>query len=166
MLFRSAGRIKNKINRIHKERDYEKSVRKDFYVGSDFNKKFEEGSCCGGDLIGKKVLVTGGNRGLGLSICKRFLSEGAEVVIVGRDLTKLEEAVKELGTDKVHSYCWELGKEFDKYDEHLKDIVGLLGGELDILVNNAGVYTEPDKKRDFFHISPEQYDNEIGRAHV
>ena len=38
-----------------------------------------------GKLAGKRALVTGGTTGLGLAIAERFLAEGAQVVITGRD---------------------------------------------------------------------------------
>lgn len=48
-------------------------------------------------FIGKKVLVTGGNSGMGLETAKEFVREGAEVFITGRNKETLEAAVKELG---------------------------------------------------------------------
>ena len=38
-----------------------------------------------GRLLGKQVLVTGGTTGIGLAIADRFLREGAQVVVTGRD---------------------------------------------------------------------------------
>jgi NAD(P)-dependent dehydrogenase (short-subunit alcohol dehydrogenase family) len=35
-------------------------------------------------LTGKNALVTGGTSGLGLATAKRFVSEGAKVVVTGR----------------------------------------------------------------------------------
>ena len=36
-------------------------------------------------LIGKKIIVTGGGRGLGFAMAKKFKSEGADVLIAGRN---------------------------------------------------------------------------------
>ena len=44
------------------------------------------------NLKNKSVLVTGGNRGIGLSIALGFADEGADVAICGRDLKALESA--------------------------------------------------------------------------
>ncbi len=43
-------------------------------------------------LKGKKILITGGSSGIGLSIAQRCLEEGATVVITGRDENKLKQA--------------------------------------------------------------------------
>lgn len=48
-------------------------------------------------LTGKIALVTGGTSGLGLATAKRFVSEGATVVVTGRRQPELDAAVKELG---------------------------------------------------------------------
>lgn len=48
-------------------------------------------------LVRKKVIITGGNRGLGFAMAKKFTDEGAEVLITGRDEEKLEKAAKEIG---------------------------------------------------------------------
>ena len=48
-------------------------------------------------LAGKIALVTGGTSGLGLATAKRFVAEGAQVVVTGRRAAELDTAVKELG---------------------------------------------------------------------
>jgi NAD(P)-dependent dehydrogenase (short-subunit alcohol dehydrogenase family) len=47
---------------------------------------------------GRRVLVTGGNSGIGLAAAQAFLAEGAEVVITGRNEASLRTAVRQLGT--------------------------------------------------------------------
>lgn len=46
----------------------------------------------GSYLKGKRVLVTGGNKGLGLAIVKELVSQGAQVIVVGRKSSPLLDA--------------------------------------------------------------------------
>lgn len=85
-------------------------------------------------LKGKKVLITGGSKGIGKGIAQAFLSEGAVVSIVARGRETLETAQLELGG--VSIYEADLMKEEDRrrlfhtyIEEH---------GHIDILINNAG----------------------------
>ncbi|MGC4944152.1 SDR family NAD(P)-dependent oxidoreductase [Kribbella sp. DT2] len=49
-----------------------------------------------GKLAGRTAVVTGASRGIGFAIARRFVAEGANVVITGRDGTALDAAVAEL----------------------------------------------------------------------
>ena len=50
-----------------------------------------------GKLKGKKILLTGGSRGLGYAMAKKFVEEGAQVIITGRKLDTLKEASEQIG---------------------------------------------------------------------
>jgi NAD(P)-dependent dehydrogenase (short-subunit alcohol dehydrogenase family) len=48
-------------------------------------------------LQDKVAVITGGNSGIGLAVARRFVAEGARVIITGRRQAELDAAVKELG---------------------------------------------------------------------
>ncbi|MFA6156735.1 SDR family NAD(P)-dependent oxidoreductase [Mesorhizobium sp.] len=92
-------------------------------------------------LGNKQALVTGGSEGIGFAIAEAFLREGADVVIVGRDATKLATASDNLtragtnGTVRTLSADLATGAGVESVVEHVK----MSGRPLDILVNNAGM---------------------------
>ena len=88
-------------------------------------------------LSGKIALVTGGNSGIGLATAKLFASEGAYVYITGRDQSKLDSAVKEIGSNvtAVQVDVTNL-KDFDRLYEKIKTEKA----KLDIIFANAGVF--------------------------
>ena len=49
-------------------------------------------------LLGQTVVVIGGSAGIGLETARRARTEGAEVILTGRDPGRLEHAARELGT--------------------------------------------------------------------
>lgn len=56
-----------------------------------------------GILSGKSIVVTGGSRGIGFSMAKKFVSEGARVLITGRNEENLKTAVSQLGIIRITS---------------------------------------------------------------
>lgn len=87
------------------------------------------------DFNGKRVIVTGSTRGIGLATARAFLREGAAVVVHGRSAASVGGAVKELGGG--------IGLEADV--ETLAGCRSLIDrslealGGLDILINNAAI---------------------------
>lgn len=47
-------------------------------------------------LKGKKIIITGGGRGLGFVMAKRFIEEGADVLIMGRNEETLRKVLLKL----------------------------------------------------------------------
>jgi NAD(P)-dependent dehydrogenase (short-subunit alcohol dehydrogenase family) len=92
-----------------------------------------------GSLEGKAALVTGGTSGIGLAIAERFVSEGASVVVTGRDEELGARAASQLGARAW--FCRADAAEQDDVDASVAFAVERLGG-LDILVNNAGIGVE------------------------
>ena len=93
-------------------------------------------------LKDKVALVTGGTRGIGFAIAKKFVSEGAIVVITGRDEETLKNSVKKLSSSMVHYVVWD-AVDFDSYKKNVSSLVEKFG-DIDILVNNAGQYKPSD----------------------
>lgn len=85
------------------------------------------------NLKGKKVLVTGGSRGIGKAIAEAFSREGAHVGIAARNNAELLQVKQELG---VQIYPKDLAKHGDREQliaEFIDDFT-----TIDVLVNNAG----------------------------
>lgn len=92
-------------------------------------------------LDGKRVLITGGGRGIGRAIAHICAKEGAQVAICSRSKCELEETIATCITDSDSSprmdlYVTDLSRE-DGVDEMVKSIVNKWGG-IDVLINNAG----------------------------
>jgi len=90
----------------------------------------------------KTVLVTGAASGIGLAAARRFLDEGARVVMLDIDEAKLKEAAGGLPQDRV---LVQVGDTADKATAvaAVKAAIERFGG-LHILVNNAGMAVEGD----------------------
>lgn len=91
------------------------------------------------DLTGKRALITGGAHGLGMAMAEGLAKAGAELVITGTSLLKMDEAIKYYrGKGYIASgYLFDVTNELDaaKYvDLIIKDL-----GDIHILINNAGV---------------------------
>ena len=87
-------------------------------------------------FAGKRVLVTGSNKGIGLAVAKAFIAEGARVAIHSSKLERSQKTATELGHD-----CLPLGADLGSLEEidAMFDCITEKWGALDILVNNAAV---------------------------
>ena len=88
-----------------------------------------------GKLDGKVSIVTGGGTGIGKAIAVRYAKEGANVIIVGRRESVLQETSKL--DDKISYVAGDITD-----SKVIKNIINTVNekfnGQLDILVNNAG----------------------------
>lgn len=85
----------------------------------------------------KIVLVTGGGSGIGFSIARQFLENGAKVIITGRNEEKLQKAIEKLNdAGEVNSFICDI-REVTQIEELVAFIKDKYG-KLDILINNAG----------------------------
>jgi NAD(P)-dependent dehydrogenase (short-subunit alcohol dehydrogenase family) len=88
------------------------------------------------ELDGKRALVTGGARGLGLAMAQKFIERGARVAVADIDGAAAERAAQELGGDAIGLQC-DVTKP-DEVQRMIEATVEAFGG-LDIMVNNAGI---------------------------
>jgi glucose 1-dehydrogenase len=92
-----------------------------------------------GRLEGRRAVVTGAARGLGLACARRFLADGARVVLADRDVEEGGKALAALGVggDRARFVACDVTR--------TAEIAAAIGacveafGGLDILVNNAGI---------------------------
>ena len=90
------------------------------------------------DVSGRRVLVTGGSRGIGYMIARGFAQAGAHVIVSSRKPAAVKDAEEQLS-----EYGSVTGIVGDvSTPESARDLAGEVldtGPELDVLVNNAGV---------------------------
>src|SRR6267143_1400602 len=88
-------------------------------------------------LEGKVAVITGGNSGMGLATAKRFVAEGAHVVITGRRQEQIDIALKEIGSSKAIGVQGDVAnmKDLDRLYATVKEKYG----HIDILFANAGL---------------------------
>ena len=92
-------------------------------------------------LAGKVAVVTGGTRGIGYATVKKFLENGAKVVLFGSRQESVDKALAEL---KAENPAWEVDGDWPDLNsgEAVRAAVKKIAdkyGKIDILVNNAGV---------------------------
>jgi gluconate 5-dehydrogenase len=90
------------------------------------------------NLQGKRILVTGSNGGIGLTIAQGLAEHGAKIILNGRDAAKLERAAQTL---RLQGFSVETSR-FDVTNElEIEDAILKLEkiGSIDVLVNNAGI---------------------------
>lgn len=94
----------------------------------------------------KRVLITGGAGGLGSETAKKFMSEGATVILLDKDegaLNEIKTALPKIQTVAADLLNW------DQTRAAVKTI-----GRVDHLVNNAGV----NRREEFMSVKPESID--------
>jgi len=90
-------------------------------------------------LKGKTILITGGGSGLGLAMAKGFCRSGADIVICGRTMEKLEKAAAEIRKEREGSHVIAFPVDVRDHENvtNMIDRVVIEFGMLDGLVNNA-----------------------------
>ena len=107
-------------------------------------------------LQDKVAIVTGASSDIGASFVKRFVDEGAKVVLLGRNLKKLDKVRKDTGNEEntVSMTCdvTDEAQIFQTVDQVMDKY-----GKIDVLVNSAGALNDPIH----FHEMPETEINKL-----
>lgn len=94
----------------------------------------------------KRVLITGGNKGIGLAVVERFIELDYEIVVIARDFSKFPYKDNE----KIICIEYDLSN-VDGLKDLAKDI-----GEIDTLINNAG-YMQPKYTYDNYPLDKKEH---------
>ena len=93
-------------------------------------------------LKGKVAIVSGAGTGVGKATTKRLFSEGAKVVLIGRDRSRLTKVISDLnGKKNLLAVKADITKEADVINV-IEETVSAFD-TVDILVNNAGILNDP-----------------------
>ncbi|WP_442944390.1 SDR family NAD(P)-dependent oxidoreductase [Nostoc sp.] len=104
----------------------------------------------------KRILITGGNRGIGFAIAQGLLAKDYEIIITSRSLDNAKLAAEKLPGKVIPI---ELDVTDDRSINQAVKILHQKIDRLDVLINNAGVY--PDKDINILTISRELLDSTI-----
>jgi NAD(P)-dependent dehydrogenase (short-subunit alcohol dehydrogenase family) len=99
-------------------------------------------------LQNKKALVTGGTKGIGLSVVQEFLELGAEVFVVARNTSGI---VDQLKSDKLFTIEGDVTDA--AFRKRIIQTIDERWGKLDVLVNNVGT----NVRKKFIDYSEEEY---------
>jgi NAD(P)-dependent dehydrogenase (short-subunit alcohol dehydrogenase family) len=104
------------------------------------------------------AIVTGGNRGIGLEICRQLVLRGSlRVVLASRDKAKGDAAIKSFKNQQDMIYSLELDVTSARSIQKFAADITKCYGRCDVLVNNAGVMLDPrgsrvlDSKEETWH---------------
>ena len=90
-------------------------------------------------LNDKKIMVTGGSKGIGLACAKVLAAEGADIIISSRSRENLEAAARQIGSQKgkLHIFPADVSRmeEIDALAEFVKKRFGYLDG---LVINSGG----------------------------
>lgn len=103
-------------------------------------------------LNGKTAVITGGNSGIGFATAKLFITEGAKVIITGRNQNAVDEAVSNLGKG-AFGIPSDAGNMADIIS--LPEKVKAISNQIDVLFVKAGIATFAS----FEKTSEELFDN-------
>jgi len=90
------------------------------------------------------IVVTGGNRGIGLEVCRQLARRGAQVILTARQPEDGKGAVKSLAAQKLSAQFQPLEVTDAESAAALRHYLKREFGRLDVLINNAGIFSKAD----------------------
>jgi NAD(P)-dependent dehydrogenase (short-subunit alcohol dehydrogenase family) len=90
------------------------------------------------------IVVTGGNRGIGLEICRQLAGRGAEVILTARNPEAGREAMKALAGRNLAVRFHALDVTDPASIMSLRDFLGRTFARVDALINNAGIIAKDE----------------------
>ena len=87
------------------------------------------------NLKGKNVILTGGSLGIGKETAKSLMKKGANVLITGRSIERLNNS---FDTDKIKVIEFDIG-DIDNIKKNTQKCLEILDNKVDVLINNAGI---------------------------
>ncbi len=100
-------------------------------------------------LQGKKAIITGGTKGIGLAVAQEFLDLGAEVLVVARNTKSIQNKLR--GSARLFRLDGDLTDPV--FRQHLLHKARETWGKLDVLVNNVGT----NIRKTFVEYTEEEY---------
>lgn len=88
------------------------------------------------------AVVTGGNKGIGLEICRQLAGKGLRVLLTSRDPDKGSHAAEGLKAERLDVLYHPLDVDSDDSVRELRQYMEREVGRLDVLVNNAGILVD------------------------
>ena len=104
------------------------------------------------NIQGKNIVITGACGGIGKCVVKSLAANGANLVLIGRNMAKLEALREELPDVKTTLISADLSK-IEDVNRCVAEIEGAVG-TVDVLINSAGT----NIRKHFLDVKPEDYD--------
>lgn len=108
-------------------------------------------------LLDKKTVITGSSEGIGFGIAEAFVRNGADVWLIGRDTTKLQQAREKLQAYNINVQTTAIDLYAEGASMKLADTICQKWDTVDVLVNNAGlsIFTP------FSEVSPAEFESQL-----
>ncbi|HCX72209.1 MAG TPA: oxidoreductase [Candidatus Cloacimonas sp.] len=98
-------------------------------------------------LENKKIVITGGSGGIGSTVAKMMLAEGAKILLVDINERALQKTAEDLNSPNVHTFVADVSDEeqVKAYAKKAKELFG----NVDVFCNNAGIEGEVKPLEDY-----------------